>query len=237
MIYVYALADPLAPPQDQPGLGGGALHSTVAGGVCGVYSIADDGAPQATPEHLWQHEAVVERIIDAGAATLPTRFGTVLSDADELNRMLAEQADTIGAALDRVRGLVEVGVRLRLVDPPQASAPTEDPAGETGAGRAYLMRRLEEERRSRERDSTLRGTARRVLAPLDGLAKDATAPTPSRSGEVVSTAYLVAPGDVSAFSAHVASIDAAHDGLELVATGPWPAYSFAPVLTEGTAHV
>ena len=236
MIYVYALTDPVVPPGEQPGLGGEPLQATVAADACGVYSVTHDGGPQVTPEHLWQHETVVERIVELGAATLPTRFGTVLADAEQLRSMLIEHADGIGAALDRVRGLVEVGVRLRLVDQPEASSPAPHPAGEPGAGRAYLLHRVEQERRRQQREAKLMDTARRVLAPLDTLAEDASPPAPSRRGEVISTAYLVAPADVSSFSASVASIDAEHDDLELVATGPWPAYSFAPVLMEGAAH-
>ena len=236
MIYVYALTDPVMPPREQAGLSGEPLQTTVAADACGVYSVTHDGGPQVTPEHLWHHETVVERIVALGVATLPTRFGTVLADVDQLRSMLTEHADVIGAALDRVRGLVEVGVRLRLVDQPEASSPAPRPTGQPGAGRAYLLHRVEQERRRQQREATLTDTARRVLAPLDAVADDASPPTPSRGSAVISTAYLVAPADVSSFGASVASIDAEHDDVELVATGPWPAYSFAPVLLERAAH-
>lgn len=238
MIYVYALTDPGAAPRGPLGFDGAALECASAAGASGIYCVVAESQPPVTAEKLWHHETVVERVMDQQRATLPTRFGTVLPDAERLRDMLAEHAETIHAALDQVRGLVEVGVRIRLLEdaepePGRAVGVAAAPAG----GRAYLMQRLEREQHRQQREARMVSVARDALAPLSELAHSASPPDPAgRASAIVSTAYLIPPDDVPAFTAEVAAIDAAHDALELVATGPWPAYSFAPALLDGDSH-
>lgn len=231
MIYVYALTDPVAPPAGALGFAGAPLQIAISEGAGAVHTTIDK-PPPVTPDNLWQHESVVEALMGR-AATLPARFGTVLSSAEEAQSMLAEHAEALRPALDRVRGLVEVGVRLRVIEAPAQPSPPAQSADPSRPGRAYLMQRLEREQRQEQQEASALATAREVLAPLTALAQGACPPAAGRASAVVSSAYLIRPYDVPAFAARVADIDAGRDELELVATGPWPAYSFAPALQEG----
>jgi hypothetical protein len=62
------------------------------------------------------HERVLEAIMERGPV-LPLRFGTELESEDELAAVLAERRDELARGLERVRGRVELGLRV-LPAPP-----------------------------------------------------------------------------------------------------------------------
>jgi hypothetical protein len=121
MPYVYAVTEAAAPspPPELFAVRHGALAAIVAG----------HEAPDPTPEALRRHEAVVEGLMGE-RPLLPMRFGSTSGDVAAL---LVERHDELLAALERVRGAVEVGVR-----------PGEDATAATGT--EYLMRRVAVER-------------------------------------------------------------------------------------------
>lgn len=73
-------------------------------------------APAATDpadaEALWRREAVVEELMRE-RALLPVRFGTRLAGETEAAAVLAERRDEFAAALDHVRGAVELSLRAQ----------------------------------------------------------------------------------------------------------------------------
>src|SRR5439155_20184504 len=127
-------------------------------GVASRVSLAEFDE-QALPERLsdaaWleqkirTHEHVLERVLE-DASVLPCRFCTVYRDEAELRRFLSERRATLQAALDRVQGRVEVGVkafvdRERFVagqaNRNEAIRELEQRASRAAEGRAYLERR------------------------------------------------------------------------------------------------
>ena len=98
------------------------LYAVRHGALAAV--VADHEAPEPTPEALRRHETVVEGLMGDGPL-LPMRFGSV---SDDVASLLAERHDELLAALERVRGAVELGVR------------TEN--GTATSGTEYMMRRL-----------------------------------------------------------------------------------------------
>src|SRR5205807_2635684 len=73
------------------------------------------------PGSLWDHEAVVEAVMQDGAV-LPMRFGSVV---DDVEAFLASRRASLVAALSRVRGAVELGVRPAADDRDAPSSGTE----------------------------------------------------------------------------------------------------------------
>jgi hypothetical protein len=67
---------------------------------------------EATPDALWAHEDLIEALMRE-RTLLPVRFGTLLRDEDAAAAAVAERRDELAAALERVRGAVELGVRVR----------------------------------------------------------------------------------------------------------------------------
>jgi hypothetical protein len=216
MLYVYAISDsPNCPPIR--GMQDAELSVTGEDGVFAVWSEHADSRLEADESALWEHERVVEELLETGAV-LPMRFGSWIRDRAALLELLRERRDEFALALDRVRGAVEIGVRAMM-----HSGRTEngrDLDGEERPGIAYMLARLNDEKRSA-------AVVARIHEPLVALSRASTPRRTSLAGSV-NTAYLVDRDDVSPFRAAVEKLDDALDEATVVCTGPWPPYSFTP---------
>src|SRR5215211_9148183 len=147
MIEVYAITD-----RDDarlpPGYG---LERVTHEEIAGVYSPLRDRRERVSAEALWQHERVVESLMEE-RAVLPLRYGTVLPGERELDKLLADRSEEFSALLDAVRGRVELA--LRVLDDEAEPAP----AREFSSGRAYMDALARRRRRGDE--------AAALLAPL-----------------------------------------------------------------------
>jgi gas vesicle protein GvpL/GvpF len=196
VIELYAITDDPAPP-DPP------LRARQADGLTVLYAPAEQR--ELTAEVLWEHEAVVEALMEE-RDVLPMRFGTLVEDDEAAVRALEERREELRKSLDRVRGAVELAVRA------EATAPKERiPAGTTGA--EYI------------RAKAHRTEAARLLhEPLAYLARESVVqPGP----ELLRAAYLVDREAVESFVGLVRRLQETHDGIRVLCTGPWPPYSFA----------
>jgi signal transduction histidine kinase len=196
MIELYAITDDPAPP-DPP------LRAVKSDGLTALCAPAEQR--EMTAEVLWQHEAVVEALMEE-RDLLPMRFGTLVEDDEAAVRALAERREELRTSLDRVRGAVELAVRAEAAVP---SDPT--PAGTSGA--EYI------------RAKAHRTEAARLLhEPLAFLARESVVqPGP----ELLRAAYLVDREAVDGFVGLVRRLQETHDGFSVLCTGPWPPYSFA----------
>ena len=195
-------------------------------------------------EKIRAHEQVLERVLE-DASVVPCRFCTVYRSEVELRRFLSQRREVLQAALDRVRGKVEVGVKAFIDRDRFASAQAkqnddirqlENQFSAAEGGRAYLERRRLEQRVASELEG-FRGEAagrlhaRLLAAAEDGLALPLQAPELSGREEemVFNGAYLVT-ADRVAFEEALASLgrDLRDDGVDLELTGPWPPYNFVP---------
>jgi hypothetical protein len=219
------------------GAGSGETPSVEEGSVAGLVrrvSLAefDEAAlPERLADAAWletqirEHEQVLEAALTQGPV-LPCRFCTVYRDEHELRRFLRERGAVLAAALERLRGRVELGVKAFAL-----TAPTDDQAAEAESGRAYLeARRREREARddlARARSELARELHERLLAAADdGVVLDLQRREVSgHEGEMIfNGSYLVA--DPTGFRSALAG--AAREGIELELTGPWPPYNFVP---------
>ena len=216
VLYVYGITDsPNTPPV--LGLRDAALSVSGQGGLFAVWSEHENAPFEADESALWQHERVVEALLDQGTV-LPMRFGSSVGDRDALARLLAERRADFELGLERVRGAVEIGVRALIRDEPSELAPAL--AGADRPGTEYMLARLNDEKRSA-------AIAAHIHEPLVALSRDSASRKTSLSGDV-NTAYLVAREDVDPFRATVEKLDDAVEYATIVCTGPWPPYSFTP---------
>jgi hypothetical protein len=214
MIYLYAITDAPPPPVAAAGIDGAKVASSEAAGMHAVWSTHADGAKLASTEAaLLAHEAVVDELLRS-VAVLPLRFGMTLRGHDALRDVLQREQARFRGLLDRVRGHVELAVRV-VVPEPEPEAPAD--------GAAYLNARIA----SRQARMT---AAQLVLAPLDAVAT-ASAHRPDDAA-VIRASYLVRPGDVERFTSTLRRLQDAHPQLTLSCTGPWAPYSF---VGEGSA--
>jgi hypothetical protein len=215
VIYAYVICEPAAAVASSRhlGLNGAKLRALKRHGVAAVYSRHRSLQPRPTPELVMAHERVVEAIM-VGGTVLPLRFGTQFEDEERLAAVLGERRDELLHALDRVRGQVELGLRVsRRRDSESAGA-----AGE-GSGREYLLARVDEHRRAER-------AAREFHMPLAALANASVVRDHAAPPAILVAAYLVDAGRVTDFRRRGHELAAREEALQVAVTGPWPPYSF-----------
>jgi hypothetical protein len=218
VLYLYAITDASRPP-GPPGLAGAPLRAIGDGELFAIVSDHEAIEVEVGEEDLWTHEAVLEALMRA-ATVLPLRFGSVLADDEAVLATLHERRHELGAALERVAGSVELGVRALVPEPaaPAESEPAEPVGGAGGPGTAYMQARLERRRRAADLGA-------RIHEPLAELARESV-PRAGRAGGSFNVAYLVVRGQVGEFAARVERLAAEIEDATVVCTGPWPPYSF-----------
>lgn len=209
MIYLYAITEPDASAPACRGLDDAPLEFVAVAEVAGLYSSHEWIEPRPQPESLWRHEEVVEAALGGGAA-LPARFGTTFADARSLAAALEPHAQTLREQLERLRGCVELAVRVGFPEAEQTV-----PA----SGRAYLETKLSRKRRNE-------AVVAETLAPLSELATCARTNEGRSAGEDICASYLVPRGWVEPFVEKVRTLAENSPQLALSCTGPWPPYSF-----------
>ena len=207
MIYLYAIAKALSAVPEVNGLDGTPLDRRRGEGFDLVVS---EHAAEVEPseEAVLVHARVVEALMPHAEAVLPARFGLAFADTAALEQALREKAGTLEESLERVRGRVELGVRVVG----EQSAPRE-----VENGREYLQARRRQLAAADELHDSLAARAR------------ASARGNPSGGLVLSGAYLVDPGSIPAFREAVGELESEHPSLSFALTGPWPPYSFAGV--------
>ena len=195
MIALLAITDDAAPPTPP-------LHAVRSGGLSVLCAPALEH--DVTPEALWRHEELLEELM-AERAILPVRYGTLVADDAAAERAVAERHEEFAAGLERVRGAVELALRVESTE--------LESAGEAASGREYL----------RAKGARME-TARRLHERLAELARESEM-QPGR--ELLRAAYLVDRGAVAEFVARVGLLQREHPELGLLCTGPWPPFSFA----------
>jgi Gas vesicle synthesis protein GvpL/GvpF len=186
------------------------------------------------------HEAVLEAAL-ARTAVVPLRLCTVFEGEKQVREMLVREHGVLGDALERLRGRAEWGVKAYADrgaverEALKEAAGEEDEVADMSAGTAYMNRRREEAR-ARERVEEIADTwARAIHGRLETIATEALLnplQRPELSGHdgemFLNGVYLVADADASAFRTAVEEMADAFDrrGVEIVITGPWPAYNF-----------
>jgi hypothetical protein len=216
VLYLYAISDSDKVPA-VPALQEARLSVTGADGLFAVWSAHDEPRLEASETALWEHERVVEALLEQGAV-LPMRFGSWLRDANAVLDLLAQRREEFELGLDRVRGAVEIGVRALVSSESSDRVPAL--AGADRPGTRYMLGRLNEEKKSA-------AIAASIHEPLLALSRASRQRTTSLAGPV-NTAYLVDRNDVDNFRATVEELDDSLTDATVVCTGPWPPYSFTP---------
>jgi hypothetical protein len=111
VIELYAIARHPGPPLPEIA----SLRAVPCDGLAAVCGPATDDT-EVTDQALWRHEEIVEALM-AERDLLPVRYGTRLASEDEALREVATRAEELNAALDHVRGAVELALRLRVREP------------------------------------------------------------------------------------------------------------------------
>ncbi len=167
--------------------------------LAAVVSDWPEGVPDPTRDNLLGHERVNETVMRE-RTVLPMAFGTVLRSREDVEELLRAGHDAFAAALARVEGHVELGLKV-----------------------LYMARDGEVVRARAERDASTLMDALRAVS----VAARVSAPVGERM--VLNASFLVHRERVAAFDARVKSLAARHEELTFRSTGPWPPYHFVDI--------
>lgn len=230
--YLYCLSDELAGASVEglKGVGDGRVLLLSVGGLSAVVSEFEGERAAVTRENLHAHNRVNAHVL-ASVTPLPFRFGT-LSDEARLSSYVAANVTALGESFARVRGSVEMGVKLRLVEgatfaAEESEVKVEEAAQEvSGKGTAFLLAKRREIVGEEALKARAERAAERLAVCVAGLARESDVRLSPEGPIVVRASHLVAREHVSEYRARVRDLGASLEGLQTLASGPWPPYSF-----------
>jgi hypothetical protein len=176
------------------------------------------------------HEAVVEHFaLGAGLTVVPLKLFTMFSTPERAVADIAGRRRSIEAAMKRIEGAEEWGIRVTMTKQPRGTRPT---AARATSGAAFLAAK----KRARDEVQNARIAAAEaavaVFERLTGVARDARrrsdAPAVGVTPPLLDAAFLVVSKQRDRFTAAAREeADAcARAGAQMTLTGPWPAYNF-----------
>lgn len=217
MIQLHAITRDPVLVDDLPMAGELTLREVVCGDIRALVSERG-GSDQPTAEDVIAHAELVDAL-SRQVTALPVRFGILHGDDGRLREALSDREGELLGLLDRVEGRVEFVLRS---DRPPRRAEAPEAGDPDTPGRAYLERRLAEERADAADRDEIERRLEVVVGRLAGLANEVM----SRDGRFgPERCVLVGRHDVETFVADATSVMEEVGGLVL--GGPWPPYTFA----------
>ena len=229
--YLYCLfRDPVDPPAGLAGVSGSPVRPIDADSLRAWVETVR-AAPVASAASLHLHDAVTSAGLTGGSTPLPVRFGSVFESDEICTASLASRTSELLAALDRVAGLVEMTlvIRLQSLAPDMAPQPV-DPTPST-PGRAYLERLRGERHGTQILQQQGHVLSRPVVTAVRHLVADERAtlqPTPP----AFLVSHLISRDVVDEYRRLASAAIGGRSGGELrtaVIRGPSAPYSFAEV--------
>ncbi|WP_165227585.1 GvpL/GvpF family gas vesicle protein [Aquisphaera insulae] len=238
--YLYAIAEDVPDGEvfDYLGLDGSEVHSIGDGHISAIVSDLPNQKLRPERRRLAAHHEVLRRLMD-GRAVLPIAFGIVADGPEAVLRILRVNRDAFSEQLDKVRGRVEMGLRVSW-DVPNIFE--------------YMISRHEELRSLRDRifrggrestqdDKIDLGRAfdrllnqdreaylGRISESLEGHAAEVKSNPPRSEREVLNLAFLVARDELPAFEQAVLEVAGRFDNnFAFDINGPWPCHNFVEI--------
>jgi hypothetical protein len=181
------------------------------------------------------HNAVVSAV-RRGGPVIPVRPATIYRDDRRVCQLLLKEHEDIDAALRRVSGRDELGVKA-YADPKSLALQGDLIHSASTAGlspAAHLLRRRRQLAAQHEGYRLAAAEADRIHAVLlrcavDGKRKSPPDESPSGNGPwtVLNGSYLVDGDVVSLFMETISALERSTARITIEVTGPWPPYSFA----------
>ncbi|CAN5477016.1 hypothetical protein BH23ACI1_BH23ACI1_16140 [soil metagenome] len=216
-LYVYALAGSHLPAFTAAGRHVYSLE------LEGIHVVVDRRSTLVKPseEALRCQHAVVEAVAARADAVLPARFGSLV-ELDDIRGIVAARSDAIRAALETVRGCVQMTLRTSLGrQVPTTAHRTVSSSGR--AGTAYL----EAKRAAVVHPDP--AVLEAIRGAITGLARREHV-QPGRGVVPPAVFHLVTKGQVTDYRSCIDEVAARMPGTPLRISGPWPAFAFTPEL-------
>ncbi len=209
-LYLFCLMDD---PGEAPGVTG-LQHEPVRILRVGEFSVvvSDFHGNQLAPgkENIVAHERVIESFMDK-TTPLPFQFGSVMNES-KLHQFINENATTLKADLEKVRGCVEMGLKVMTTALPQGNEPQ--------SGTEFL------EARKRQMDLQT-SVAAIVDTAVAGLVRQAEVSLiPRTARPIVRIGHLVVRYHLNEYKSHIDDLVRQRTEWAFLRSGPWPPYSF-----------
>jgi len=195
---------------------------------------------------VYAQQGVLEKVL-ASRTLIPMRFCAIYRSKSRLQEMLAWHYDDFVAALARVEGKQEWGVKIycdsetlakQIEETSDRVKDLKKEMASKSSGAAYFLKKKLEETVAQEMDSVSDDYAQRSHDRLANYAKEFTV-NPLQSKEItgkkermlLNGAYLVTEEEVPAFRAEFESLGKEYGdlGFSYEMTGPWPPYNFVTI--------
>ncbi|MGH2870048.1 MAG: GvpL/GvpF family gas vesicle protein [Solirubrobacteraceae bacterium] len=179
-----------------------------------------------------------EEVLEAAAArrtVIPMRLCSIYRDASGVSEMLQRESEVMHDALRLLHARSEWGVKVFSVGSRPSASPTSDEQAESGS--AYLEHKSQAQRQRETAGEEVAAVCGAIHERLSAIAVRAQVIAPQRPEVTghdgvmqLNGVYLVDDAALAPFHDAVASLQAelGPSGIELQATGPWPAYNFVP---------
>ena len=216
--YVYALMDGPAP---RVRVAGRTLDTLRIGSVYAAV-VRTETPPPVSEDALAEQHAAVSRMAARVEAILPMRFGAFVQESS-LEELVARNQRALRTALELVRGRQQMTVRI--LGPARPRTPRR-PSSLPPSGTEYLHRR-----RDAARAFPLPAIARLVQATV----RDIVVAERIATGEgalQVTMWHLIERGKARQYRRDLASVAGTMPPFQVIVSGPWPPFAFAPELRE-----
>jgi|SRR5918911_2216923 hypothetical protein len=235
-LYAYCLSDEVTDGAVESVVGIAASRPRLLrrGEIVTVVSECEAEAVTVSRENVLAHERVVRRVL-VETTPLPFRFGTVVSEA-QLQSYVDSQRDSLMVQLERVRGCVEMSVKViwNLEAMKQEAGEREETSNAggpalQGSGTAFLNAK----RREILGDETLKRRAAEVSSWLSECLKDvvreAQVNVQPKETLVLAAAHLVERERLKEYRAALRRAQKLRGELHFLTSGAWPPYSFTSI--------
>jgi BMFP domain-containing protein YqiC len=213
------------------GVGGAAPRLIYQEAMAAVVSEFEGETVSVTRENVLAHERVVSRVL-AQTTPLPFRFGT-LASAERIQSYVTSQMSSLKAALEHVRGTVEMSVKIIWDAVENRREALAGEAGKSrdgvvnGAGTKFMMAKRREivgderlQMRADELSAWLAGALREVV-------RESSVELRPAESLVLSASHLVAREKVENYRVTLEKARRERQDLHFLTSGPWPPYSFS----------
>ncbi len=185
-------------------------------------AVSEVGRPAITPsaENVWRHEKVLGALMERHAV-LPMRFGTIC-DGDKLISLLRRRQQPLLEDLCRVRGTVEIALRISANPVGTSAVSCETPVVRDVdmPGTAYLRARRD------LRQGVAIADVEEVRHGLTGLSVETLWEAADEPALPLKASFLIAKCGLGDFIAEAKALAARYPDLVISCTGPWAPYSF-----------
>ena len=185
-------------------------------------------APDVMEQRLRDHHHILLAYCGQ-TGVLPLRFATVFSSVPALTDTLLSRQEVPLSAYREIADLREYVLQLSVAAPPAEAATPP------GTGRGFLMSRRQQRDDRQNRAQRARALAQSVETRVATIAARPPRSARPQAGRLLDLSFLIAARDVDRLAALAQEESAAAQapGLDLLLTGPWPAYSYTfPALQD-----